>query len=328
MKEEKSLLSRYGPQYVHAVSLYEGIAGALPNANLLYAQGCAHIDQHFPESDIENFPPSEEENELLDEAVATASQADVIIVAVGDNEKTIGESHSRLNLKLPGLQELLIEKIAALNKPTVVVLVGGRPATINFAKRNIPAIIASWYLGETTGNAVADVLFGMTNPSGKLSVPFPKFVGQIPLSFPLKPAADAGGNAGVSGFLFPFGFGLSYTTFEYSDLKVKTDNNAKNGTVIVSFNIKNTGKVAGDEIAQLYIHQELNSVITYNRQLRGFARISLQPNETKNVEIKLSQHDFSILNGEMERVVEPGWFDILIGAGSEDIRLQDRIHYK
>ena len=325
IKEEKSLLSRYGPQYTHAVTLYEGIVNALPNANILYAQGCTHTDEHFPESDIENFPPTNDENKLLDEAVATAAKADVIILGVGDNGETIGESHSRINLNLPGLQELLIEKIAALNKPTVLVLVGGRPATINFAKRNIPAIIESWYLGETTGNTVADVLFGNINPSGKLSAPFPKFVGQIPLSFPMKPAADAGGNASVTGFLFPFGFGLSYTKFEYSNLKINTNNYLKNGTVSVTFNIKNTGNVAGDEIAQLYIHQELNSVITYNRKLRGFTRVSLQPGETKNVEIKLSKNNFSIINEEMKRVVEPGWFNILIGASSEDIRLKDRI---
>jgi beta-glucosidase len=325
-KEEKSLLSRYGPVRTHAVTFYEGIKAALPaSVNILYAQGCTHTDKNFPESDIEEFPLSAEENAEIQEAVEIATRADVVLLAVGDNETTIGESRSRLDLKLPGRQELLLRKIAELKKPTVLVLIGGRPASINYASKNIPAILETWYLGETMGDAIADVLFGNYNPGGKLSVPFPKYVGQIPLSFPMKPSADAHGNANVSGFLYPFGFGLSYTSFQYDGLKVNTDSYTKNGEVLVSFRVKNTGAVRGDEIAQVYINDEISSVTTYVKRLRGFERVPLRPGEEKEVRVVLKKQDFSLLNLKMERVVEPGFFKILVGSSSEDIRLTERI---
>ena len=325
-KEEKSLLSRYGPVKTHVVTVFEGLMNALPTtAKILYAQGCTHTDKNFPASDIEDFPLSQDENAALDEAVATASKADIVFLAVGDNENTIGETHSRLDLKLPGRQELLVERIAALKKPTVLLLVGGRPATINFANKNIPAILETWYLGETTGDAIADVVFGKYNPSGKLCVPFPKYVGQIPLSFPMKPSADAHGDANVSGFLYPFGYGLSYSTFVYSNFKMNTDAYSTKGEVTATFRLKNTGKVAGAEVAQLYINDEVSSVTTYVLKLRGFDRVSLQPGEEKEVKLVLQKNDFSLLNRDMKRVVEPGWFKVMIGASAEDIRLVQRI---
>lgn len=326
MQEEKSLLSRYGPVNNHVVTIYDGIKNALPsNVNILYAKGCNHIDAHFPESDIEDFPLTQGEEDSLNDAVATAQKADIIILAVGDNEKTIGESRSRLNLKLPGHQEELVERIAALHKPTILLLVGGRPATINFENKNLPAIVETWYLGESTGNAIADVLFGDYNPGGKLSVPFPKFVGEIPLAFPLKPAADGKGEARVNGYLYPFGYGLSYTTFNYSSMKVDTSFYHSKNEIHISCNIKNTGNVAGDEIAQLYIHDEVSSVITFARKLRGFARINLQPGEEKQVQFILHKDDLAILNKNMQWVTESGWFDFLIGASSEDIKLNARV---
>lgn len=325
-REEKSLLSRYGPVHTHAVTFYEGITAALPaTTKVLYAQGCQHTDAHFPESDMEDFPLTAEEEQAMNEAVAAANAADVVLLAVGDNEHTIGETHSRLNLKLPGRQDLLVQRIAALQKPTVLVLIGGRPATINYASKNIPAILETWYLGETMGSAIADVLFGNYNPGGKLCVPFPKHVGQIPLSFPMKPSADGAGDANVSGFLYPFGFGLSYTSFAYSNLHIDTSQYRSQQKVVVSFSIKNTGSRAGEEIAQLYVHDEISSVSTYVRKLRGFERVSLQPGEEKPVTLTLPALAFSLWNKEMKRVVEPGWFNILIGASSEDIRLQQRV---
>jgi len=325
-KEENSLLSRYGPVRTHVVTLYEGLVNALPAATrIFYAKGCDHTDPNFPESDIEDFPLSTKEEAGLDSAVELASKADVILLAVGDNEHTIGETHSRLDLKLPGRQGDLVKRIAALRKPTVLVLMGGRPVTINYANKNIPSILETWYLGETTGDAIAAVLFGDYNPGGKLPVPFPKYVGQIPLSFPMKPAADAKGDANVSGFLYPFGYGLSYTKFAYSGLEVNSTGYKTKGEVRVSFRVRNTGGVAGDEIVQLYLHDQLSSVITYTRKLRGFERVSLKPGEEKEVRLILKANDFSLFNREMKRVVEPGWFDILVGASSEDIRLQQKI---
>jgi beta-glucosidase len=325
-KEEKSLLSRYGPTHTHVITVYDGIKNALPNStNLLYAEGCTHVDKNFPESDIEDFPVTAEENAMLDEAVATAAKADVIILSVGDNEKTIGETHSRLDLKLPGRQELLVEKIAALKKPTILLLTGGRPVTINFANKNIPAIVETWYLGEYTGKAIADVLFGDYNPGGKLPAPFPKYVGQIPLSFPMKPSADGHGDANVSGFLYPFGFGLSYTTYQYRDLKIDESALSSKNEIKVNFKLKNTGLVAGDEVVQLYIHQNISSVTTYVRKLRGFDRIRLEPGQEKEVSMVLNKDAFALYNQEMKRVVEPGTFQVMIGASSEDIRLKTNI---
>ena len=325
-KEEKSLLSRYGPTNTHVITIYDGLKNALPaSVNMLYAEGCKHTDPHFPESDIENFPLSADETAKLDEAVAVANKADVVILSVGDNEKTIGETHSRLDLKLPGRQELLVEKIAALKKPTILLLTGGRPVTINFANKNIPAILETWYIGEYTGKAIADVIFGDYNPGGKLSAPFPKSVGQIPLSFPMKPSADAHGDANVSGFLYPFGFGLSYTTFKYSDLKIDASALKSQNKVLVSFNLQNTGDRAGEEIVQLYVHQQVSSVTTYVRKLRAFDRIRLEPQQQKNVKLILNRDAFALYNQEMKRVVEPGDFQILIGASSEDIRLSQTI---
>jgi beta-glucosidase len=326
-KEYASLLSRYGPVHANIVTVFNGIADALPpGVKVLYAEGCRHTDNNFPESDIEDFPLTTEENNSIDSAVAVAAKADVILLALGDNNHTIGETYSRLDLKLPGRQEILLERIASLNKPVVLILVGGRPVTINFAKRTLPAILETWYLGEHTGKAIADVLFGDYNPGGKLCVPFPKYVGQIPLSFPMKPAADAHGEANVSGFLFPFGYGLSYTTFEYSDLKTDARNYKVTGEVLISYKIKNTGKSAGDEVVQLYINDEVSSVITYVERLRGFDRIHLLPGEEKEVKMILKANDFSLLNRDMKRVVEPGWFKIMIGASSEDIRLKARLY--
>jgi beta-glucosidase len=325
-KEEKSMMSRYGPTNTNVVTVYDGLKQALPpSVNVLYALGCTHTDKNFPESDIEDFPLTDEEIKGIDEAVATASKADVVFLALGDNDHTIGETYSRLDLKLPGRQELLLEKIAALHKPTVLILVGGRPVTINFANKNIPSILETWYLGEDTGTAIADVIFGKYNPGGKLSVPFPKSVGQIPLSFPMKPSADGSGNANVRGFLYPFGFGLSYTTFQYSNLKVDTGAYRSKDEIAVTFKLKNTGDREGEEVAQLYIHQELSSVTTYVRKLRGFDRIKLAPGEEKEVKMILKKDSFYIYNQEMKRVTEPGFYQILIGASSEDIKLNTRI---
>ncbi|MEI9958901.1 MAG: glycoside hydrolase family 3 N-terminal domain-containing protein [Ferruginibacter sp.] len=329
VKERKSLLSRYGPQHPDVINVYDGILQALPvNTKLLYAEGCKHTDHHFPESDIEDFPLTQAETTLMDSAVITAAKAEVVVLVLGDNGNTIGESHSRLSLNLPGRQELLLEKIAALNKPTVLIHVGGRPTTLNFAKHTLPAIVETWYLGEQTGTAIADVLFGKYNPGGKLCVPFPKHVGQIPLSFPMKPNADEKGDANVNGFLFPFGYGLSYTTFKYSELVIDTDKYKTQGKVYVRFKIMNTGKIAGDEVVQLYLHESVSSVTTYLKNLRGFSRVSLAAGQEKEVEMILNTHDFSLLNRDMKRVVEPGTFSIMIGASSEDIRLEKYIQLK
>lgn len=326
-KEHNSLLSRYGPTHASVITVFDGLKAALPaGAKINYAKGCDHIDKNFPESDVQDFDLTKDENDAIEEAVNLAKKSETIFLVLGDNENTIGETKSRLTLKLPGRQELLLKRIAALKKPMVLLLVGGRPVTFGFDHKIISAIIETWYLGEYTGKAIADVVFGNYNPGGKLSVPFPKSVGQIPLSFPMKPSADADSkeDANVSGFLYPFGYGLSYTDFQYSDLKIvnayQTEKKIK-----ISFKIKNTGSRAGDEVPQLYVQDEVSSIITYSKNLRGFERVHLDIGESKTISFILNPHDLSLLDINMKRVVEPGWFKVIIGSSSENDRLSSRI---
>jgi beta-glucosidase len=326
-KEHHSLLSRYGPTHASVITVFDGLKAALPTGTKInYAKGCEHIDAHFPESDVQDFDLTAKENEAIEEAVDAAKKSETVFLVLGDNENTIGETKSRLNLKLPGRQELLLKRIAALKKPTVLLLVGGRPVTFGFDHKVIPAIVETWYLGEYTGKAIADVIFGRYNPGGKLSVPFPKTVGQIPLSFPMKPSADAESkdDANVSGFLYPFGYGLSYTDFQYSDLKI-VNAYPQEKKIKISFKIKNTGSRSGDEVPQLYFQDEVSSVITYSKNLRGFERVHLDAGESKIIQFVLSERDLSLLDANMKRVVEPGWFNIIIGSSSEDNRLSSRI---
>jgi len=325
-KEEKSLLSRYGPPHAKITTVYKGIQAILPSGSILnYSKGCNHTDVHFPDSDVRNFDMDVEEMASIDSAVMVAKKSDVVILVLGDNENTIGETKSRLNLKLPGRQEQLLYAVSQLNKPTILILVGGRPVTFGFDIKLKCSILETWYLGEKTGTAIADVVFGKYNPAGRLPVPFPKSVGQIPLSFPYKPSADAESeeDANVSGFEFPFGFGLSYTTFKYSDLKI-TNSFHQNGKILVSFKVTNTGHLDGDEVVQLYTRDEISSVTTYDQNLRGFSRLHLKVGETKAVEFILNERSLSLFNENMKKVVEPGWFKIMIGSSSEDIRLYSR----
>ncbi|MGH2645227.1 MAG: glycoside hydrolase family 3 C-terminal domain-containing protein, partial [Chitinophagaceae bacterium] len=204
-KEVKSMRSGYGPADFDIVTTYQGIKNALPNAKMLYAEGVHHVDPHFPESDVENFPLTDEEKSSIDSAVDIAKQSDVVVMVLGDNNKTVGESHSRLSLDLPGHQTELLQAVAATGKPIVLVLINGRPLSINWASQYIPAIVDAWYPGETTGTAIANVLFGKYNPGGKLAQPFPKSAGQEILTFPYDPGDIGEGRARVWGFLYPFG---------------------------------------------------------------------------------------------------------------------------
>ena len=328
VKERHSLLSRYGPNPTNVITVYEGLQqGVSADTKINYALGCKHIDPHFPQSDIQEFELNAEELKLMEEAVEVARRSELVILAMGDNEQTIGETKSRSNLRLPGRQELLVKKVLALNKPTILLLVGGRPVTFGFDTQKLQGLLATWYLGEYMGQAIADVLFGKYNPAGRLSMPFPKSIGQIPLSFPFKPGANATGteDAHISGFSYPFGFGLSYTQFRYSDLKIDQSKFGAEGKLSVSFKIKNTGSVDGDEVPQLYFNDEVSSVTTYVKNLRGFERVFCKAGEEKVVQMVLTAHDLSLLNLDMKRVVEPGWFNFMVGSSSEDIRLQQRI---
>lgn len=319
--EKTDLICRYGPANAPIKTVYEGIKEKLVHATVKYAKGADIIDSHFPESELYYVPLDEKEQSMIDEAVALASESDVSILVLGGNEKTVREEYSRSDLDLCGRQEELLRAVCAVGKPVVLVLLDGRAATINWAEKYVPAIVHGWFPGEFSGDAIASVLFGEYNPGGKLPVTFPKSVGQIPYAFPFKPAADSKGKVRVDGALYPFGYGLSYTTFAYNDLKIDHDTINMHDSITLRCVVKNTGNLAGDEIVQLYLRDEVSSVITYDRVLRGFERIHLKPGEEKLVEFVLTPQDMELYNQENHFVVEPGDFSVMIGSSSADIRL-------
>ena len=254
----------------------------------------------------------------------------MIIAVLGEDVARVGEGLSRSGLDLPGRQEQLLEALQATGKPIVLVLINGQPLTINWADRYIPAILEAWFPNQYGGKAIAETLFGDYNPGGKLPITFPKTVGQIEYNFPFKPGsqADQGrkefsyGNTRVNGSLYPFGYGLSYTTFSYSNLVVTPDVQKQQGDIQVSVDVSNTGTRKGDEIVQLYVKEKVASVTTYDSQLRGFERVPLNPGETKTIHFTLHPEDLQILDRNMNWTVEPGEFEVRIGASCEDIKLK------
>lgn len=321
--ETTNLICRYGPANAQIKSVYKGIKEFLPDADVRYAKGCEIIDSYFPESELYDVPLDSAETAAIAEAVNLSRESEVAIMVLGGNEKTVREEYSRTSLDLSGRQQQLLKAVYETGTPVVLVMVDGRAASINWAGRFIPGIIHAWFPGEYMGDAVAQVLFGDYNPGGKLPVTFPKSVGQIPLAFPFKPGADSDGFVRVAHALYPFGYGLSYTAFAFSDLKIKQSAHGINGRIDVTCNITNTGDRKGDEVVQLYIRDEISSVTTYLKVLRGFERITLEPGETKQVSFVLTPQDLGLWNKDGHFVVEPGKFKVMIGSSSEDIRLTD-----
>ena len=329
--EEGYALTHYGPLAVEVTTVLEGIREkAQGKAEVLYTKGCDLVDAHWPESEIIEYPLTPDEQAEIDRAAANARQADVAVVVLGGGQRTCGENKSRTSLELPGRQLKLLQAVQATGKPVVLVLINGRPLSVNWADKFVPAILEAWYPGSKGGTAVADILFGDYNPGGKLTVTFPKTVGQIPFNFPCKPASqiDGGKNPGadgnmsrINGALYPFGYGLSYTTFEYSDLEISPKVITPDQKATVRLKVTNTGKRAGDEVVQLYTHDILSSITTYEKNLAGFERIRLKPGETKEVTFTLDRKHLELLNADMKWIVEPGEFAIMAGASSEDIRL-------
>lgn len=313
--------THYGPLMSKSVNMLEGIQNKIGKDRVLYAKGVELIDKNWPESEIFPEAPDAAEQAMIDEAVKQAKAADLAVLFIGGNTKTAGENKSRTSLDLPGHQLDLVKAIHATGKPYVVVLIGSQPVSINWVEKYAPAIVYAGYPGVHGGTAVADVLFGDYNPGGKLTLTFPKSVGQLPLNFPTKPNAqtDEGETARVKGLLYPFGYGLSYTQFQYSNLKINNQLTAQD-KVHISVDVTNTGKVAGEEVAQLYIRDVLSSVTTYEKLLKGFERTSLKPGETKTIQFTIESDDLKLWNRDMQRVVEPGDFKVMVGSSSEDIR--------
>jgi beta-glucosidase len=331
---------RYGPNAVKGVTVLEGIRNKLGDrVKINYAKGCDATNEHWPETEVLPEPLTDKEKDEIAKAVEAVKKSDVAVVVLGDSPNTVGETASRTSLDLPGRQLDLVQAVHATGKPTVVVLLNGRPMSINWIDKYVAGIIEGWFPGAQGGTAIADVLFGDYNPGGKLTVTFPKTVGQIPYNFPTKPNAQwEGEKTRVNGALYFFGHGLSYTTFVYSNLRINpatvsegpgsaratlnrriTESPPLN--VTISGDVTNTGAREGDEVVQLYTHQMVTSVTTYEKNLRGFERIHLKPGETKTISFTLTRDDLALWNRQMQFVVEPGKFKVMIGSGSEDIRL-------
>jgi beta-glucosidase len=328
----KYTISRYGPSNNPVTSVFQGIKNLLgANVNVRYEEGCHITGDNWPESEIIYTPLTKDEQAGIDKAVAAARQSDIIIAVLGEDEKTVGEGLSRTSLDLPGRQQQLLEALYATGKPVVLVMTTGQPLTINWANKFLPAILNAGFPGPSAGEAVAETLFGDYNPGGKLTMTYPKSTGQIEFNFPFKPGSHAdqpprgrngAGFTSANGSLYPFGFGLSYTSFTYSNLVVTPSKFKSQSNVEISVDITNSGSRKGDEVVQLYIKDVQGSVIPYEMQLRGFERITLQPGEKKTVKFLIQPEDLELLDKNMNWAVEPGVFEAWVGSSSEDIRVK------
>jgi beta-glucosidase len=322
--DDSNTKNRYGPSGVRGVTVLEGIRTKLGGGvRVNYAKGCEVVDARWPESEVLPEPLTKDEQHEIDRAVEAARASDAAVVVLGDiSPRTVGESATRTSLDLPGRQLELVRAVHAAGKPVVVVLINGRPLSINWVDRYVPAVVEAWFPGAQGGTAIADVLFGDYNPGGKLTVTFPKTAGQIPFNFPTKPNAQwEGERSRVNGALYHFGHGLSYTTFAYSNLKLNPARQTTLGGVTVSLDVQNTGARAGDEVVQLYTRDVVSSVTTYEKNLRGFERVHLKPGETRTLTFVLKPDDLALWDRSMRFVVEPGAFKVMLGSSSEDIRL-------
>ena len=321
--------SRYGPSHNPVTSVLQGLTAYVGSTgSVSYAKGCNIVDATWPESEIIETPLTEEERAGIDSAVNKAKKSDLVIAVVGEDAERVGESLSRTGLNLPGRQLKLVQALQATGKPVVMVMINGQPLTVNWENKYIPAILEAWFPGPESGKVIAETLFGDNNPGGKLSITFPKTVGQIAYNFPFKPGsqapqggANSWGKTSVNGALYPFGYGLSYTAFTYDNLQVSPEKENQQGDIAVSVDVTNTGKVSGDDVVELYLKQEVSSVTTYEYDLRGFERVPLQPGEKKTVRFTLHPDDLAILDKNMNWTVEPGKFRVMIGSSSEDIKL-------
>ncbi|HKW97542.1 MAG TPA: glycoside hydrolase family 3 C-terminal domain-containing protein [Bryobacteraceae bacterium] len=323
-----NLLGDYSPKKItqHVVSILEGIKGAAgPQAKVVWAKGCGVLGE-----DKSGFP----------EAVRAAKSADVAVVVVGENQgqndiderkdpPTDGEGHDVASLDLTGVQEDLVKAVYETGTPTVVVLVNGRPLSTRWTAANVTAIVEAWRPGERGGQAVADVLFGNYNPTGRLAITIPRHSGQLPAYYNYKPSKAYWMNEEKRGYadmpatpLYPFGHGLSYTNYEYSNLRIEPSEIRPGGTARVSVDVKNTGERAGAETVQLYVHETVAPVSLPVKQLRGFEQVSLNPGETKTVTLPLGPEDLQLLDPDMHWRVVPGDFEVMVGKSSEDLPLR------
>jgi beta-glucosidase len=304
-------LGGYSPN-VDAVSPLQGLKRVAPKGTkILFAEGCTSQG-----TSKDGFA----------DAVRIARKADAVVLCVGNDEHTEGEGRDRCDLDLPGVQEDLVLEIARANPNVVVVLVGGTAVTMRRWIGSVPAILVAWYPGVEGGTALAEILLGITNPSGRLPITFPVTTGQCPLYYNPKPTGRVSDYADLRGkqAQFPFGFGLSYTTFTYSDLDVSVRGRGADTVVRAALTVQNTGRRAGDDVVQLYIHCEHSRLTRPIKELKGFERISLGPREKRRVKFSLAFRDLAYLDRDFLPALDPGKIEILVGASSEDIRLRGR----
>ncbi|WP_233244029.1 beta-xylosidase [Tamlana fucoidanivorans] len=300
------LLGGYSGLPPYYVSVLDGLKKKVGDrVKINYAKGC----------DIDSFS-----KEGFPAAVSAVEESDAVVLVVGSSHRTCGEGGDRSNLDLYGVQNELVEAIHKTGKPVIVVLINGRPLSINYIAENIPSVLETWYGGMRAGDAVANVLFGDVNPGGKLTMSFPRSVGQVPVTYLERPDFIGSGK-GKYRFsdkspLYPFGYGLSYTTFSYGEPKLEQATISVKGSTTVAIDVTNTGDREGDEVVQLYVRDDFASVGRYLKLLKGFERITLKPGETKTVRFNLGFNELNILNQQMKKVVEPGTFTISLGGSS------------
>lgn len=313
--DRKDLLGPWAPDGIpgNVVTVLQGIRNKIsPGTKINYVKGCDVLDTNCAG---------------FDEAIKAAKESEVAILVVGESFEMSGEASSRTNIDIPGVQKELIKEIYKTGVPVIVILMNGRPLTLNWISKNIPSILETWFLGDQTGNAIADVLFGDYNPSGKLTATFPRSVGQIPIFYNhmntgRPPSAT---DHYTSKYLdcpvtplYPFGYGLSYTNFTYSDLQIDKRKISDKDSIIVSIKITNSGSVAGNEIVQLYTHDHYADVTPPVKELKGFERIYLNPGESKIVKFVIKPAMLAFYNIDMKKVIEPGIYDVMVGKNSDD----------
>ena len=322
---DRKLLGGYSGKPKYYTSVLQGITEKVgSHVNILYSEGCKITIGGSWDEDVVTFPDAKENRKLIKQAIATVQKADIAILVLGGNEQTAREAWNknhlgdRACLELFGMQNDLVKAIVETGKPVIVLLFNGRPNSINYIHNHVPAILECWYLGQETGYAVADVLFGDYNPNGKLPISIPRSAGHLPCYYNYKPSARRGYLYDDISPLYPFGYGLSYTTFRFDNLRLEKSTIRADESTKVLVDVTNTGKRAGQEVVQMYLRDVISSVTRPVKELKGFKKISLKPGECTTVALPIAPEHLAFTNIDMEYTVEPGDFEIMVGNSSRD----------
>jgi beta-glucosidase len=335
VKRKRDLIGSWSlaGDWTKAVSIWEAVEEKFGKDKFLYAKGSNLVEDTLLIRKLNNFDSLIEQSEkspqaLISEAVAAAQRANVVVVAAGETFSMSGEAACRADIGLPENQKELLRALKKTGKPIVLVLMNGRPMTLEWEDREMNAILETWFAGTMSGPAIIDVLFGDANPSGKLTMSFPRNVGQIPVYYNHKNTGRpiSGDQKYTSRYLdvpndplYPFGYGLSYTTFSYSDLKLSGTELSSEGKITASVNLKNTGKYAGTETVQLYLRDKVGSITRPVKELKGFRKVTLQPGDSQTISFDITENDLKFYDYNLNFIAEPGEFDVFIGGNSRDV---------